>query len=410
MQCLVVRELLSPYLDGVLSLAEQKEISAHLAVCPSCRAEFEILCDLVNILKDLPELSPSSGFSARVIKNVAALPPEKRQGRFPKFLRDFTRGAWTRVEALAAALVFAFGITMLMYGMPWQRETGREIPQILVDQGQGEQEPVRSGRDQELVAVNPDYELNGNSGPETQHYPDQAAITGDGTAQGGSAQTGAMVGVVTPASQPERSSFPVGQNINAERANMPAVNQDNSFTDTSRGLNVSRVVAVKEGVISKKVAYGNVPPSSRESEQKIIQNATLRLDGDGNVRSELESLAGSKGIQMAGYTDEGGMLMKVPAGQYETVVTSMQNLGKLTIGETNREDISNEYTAYEVRLKELAVQEQILLEAIEKYGNAPAPDITIQLEKVREDMEYCKKQLLTLSSQVEYAFIQINLE
>jgi hypothetical protein len=222
MQCLVVRELLSPYLDGVLSLAEQKEISAHLAVCPSCRAEFEILCDLVNILKDLPELSPSSGFSARVIKNVAALPPEKRQGRFPKFLRDFTRGAWTRVAALAAALVFAFGITMLMYGMPWQRETGREIPQILVDQGQGEQEPVRSGRDQELVAVNPDYELNGNSGPETQHYPDQAAITGDGTAQGGSAQTGAMVGVVTPASQPERSSFPVGQNINAERANMPA--------------------------------------------------------------------------------------------------------------------------------------------------------------------------------------------
>ena len=143
---------------------------------------------------------------------------------------------------------------------------------------------------------------------------------------------------------------------------------------------------------------------------KNHSNATLRLDGDGNVRSELESLAGSKGIQMAGYTDEGGMLMKVPAGQYETVVTSMQNLGKLTIGETNREDISNEYTAYEVRLKELAVQEQILLEAIEKYGNAPAPDITIQLEKVREDMEYCKKQLLTLSSQVEYAFIQINLE
>jgi predicted anti-sigma-YlaC factor YlaD len=71
MQCLVVRELLSPYLDGVLSLAEQKEISAHLAVCPSCRAEFEILCDLVNILKDLPELSPSSGFSARVIKKCS---------------------------------------------------------------------------------------------------------------------------------------------------------------------------------------------------------------------------------------------------------------------------------------------------------------------------------------------------
>lgn len=410
MQCLVVRELLSPYLDGVLILAEQEEISAHLAVCPSCRAEFEILCDMVSILKDLPELSPSSGFSARVLKNVAALPPEKRQGRFPGFPRSFTRGPWTRVAALAAALVFTFGITMLMYGMPWQKETGKEIPQTLVDQGRGEQEAIRSGRDQDLAAVNPEHELNGNSGPESQHSPGPAAFTGGGTAQGGSAQTDAMAGILTPASQPERSSFPAGQNINAEQVNMPAVNQDNSFTDSSRGLNVLRVVAVKEGVISKKVAYGNVPPSSRESEQKIIQNASLRLDGDQNVRSELESLAGSNGIQMAGYSGEGALLMKVPAGQYETVVTSMQNLGKLTIGETNREDISNEYTAYEARLKELAVQEQILLEAIEKSGNATAPDITIQLEKVREDMEYCKKQLLTLSSQVEYSIIEINLE
>ncbi len=410
MQCLVVRELLSPYLDGELSLAEQEEISAHLAVCPSCRAEFEILCDLVNILKGLPELSPSSGFSAQVLKNIAAFPPAKRQGRFPGFLRGLTRGSWTRVAALAAAFVFTFGITMLMYGMPWQRETGKEIPQILVDQGQSEQEPARSGRDHDLAAVNTDYDLNGNSGQESHNSPGPAAVTGGATAQGGSAQTSVMAGVFTSASQPVRSSFPAGQNINGEQVNMPAVYQDNNFTDTSRGLNVSRVVAVKEGFIPKKVAYGNVPPSSRESEQKIIQNATLHLDGDQNVRSELESLAGSNGIQMAGYSGEGAMLMKVPAGQYETVVTSMQNLGKLTIGETIRKDISHEYTAYETRLKELAVQEQILLETIEKYGNAPAPDIAMQLEKVCEDMEYCKKQLLTLSSQAEYAIIQINLE
>lgn len=410
MQCLKVRELLSPYLDGELSLAEQEEVSAHLAVCPSCRAEFELLSDLASILKDLPELSPTPGFSARVLKNVAALPPIKRQRLFPGFLRGFTRGSWTRVAALTAALVFTFGMSMMMYGMPWQKERGKEIPQILLDQGQGEQEQARSGRDQELAAVNQDYDLKGNSDPETQHFPDPAAVTGGGTAKGDSAQIVTMAAVLTPASQPERSSFPAGQNINEEEVNMLEVNQGNSFTDTSRSLNVPRIVAVKEGVISKKVAYGNIPPSNQKSEQKIIQNAILYLDGDQNVRDELESLASSKGIQMAGNSGEGAMIMKVPANQYETLVTSMHNLGKLTIGETNRKDISHEYKTYEARLKELAVQEQILLEAIEKHGNAPPLEITIQLEKVREDMEYCKKQLLTLSSLAEYAIIQVNIK
>ena len=67
MQCLKVRELLSP-ISTETSLAEQEEVSAHLAVCPSCRAEFELLSDLASILKDLPELSPTPGFSARVLK------------------------------------------------------------------------------------------------------------------------------------------------------------------------------------------------------------------------------------------------------------------------------------------------------------------------------------------------------
>jgi hypothetical protein len=404
MQCLEVRELLSPYLDGVISFAEQEEISAHLAVCPNCRAEFEILCEMVSVLKNLPELSPSAGFSTRVLNKATALPPERRQRRSPGIPGNFTRGIWVRVAALAAAFVFTFGIAILMQGTPWPKEVGKEILQTRVDRGQGEQGETGSGQSRD-PAVCLDHDPDGNSGPGRLSAPGPAAFTGGGTIQGGS-PAGDPSGVLAPAAQPEGADLPAGQNTMAAQMNIPAANHGSSFADTSRGLDVPRVVAVKEGVISKKIAYGNVPPSSRESEQKIVRNATLHLDVEQDVRPEIEFLARNSGVQLAGYSGGGALLMKVPADQYENVVNSMHDLGRLTISKENEGDISSEYTAYETRLKELAEEEQILLEAMEKSGSPQASDVEEQLIDIRQDMEYQKKQL----SLAEYSTIELCFE
>ncbi|OPZ73896.1 MAG: hypothetical protein BWY80_00791 [Firmicutes bacterium ADurb.Bin456] len=230
--------------------------------------------------------------------------------------------------------------------------------------------------------------------------------TGDGTVQDDSALADTPAGVFILGAQLELAGSPAGHNTIPAQVNMPAADHDSGFANSSRGLDVPRVMAVKEGVISKKVVYGNIPSSGQESEQKIVLNATLHLDVERDVRNEIELLARNSGVQLAGYPGGSTILMKVPAGQYENVVNSMQGLGKLTISKENRGDISSEYTAYEARLKELAEEEQRLLETMEMTRPLKASNVETKLKDIRRDMEYQKKQL----SLAEYSTIELCLK
>lgn len=72
MQCREIKELLSPYLDGMLSPSEGEVVSSHLAVCPDCQAHWHVLYDVVELIKNLPGINPPSGFSAGVINKLNA--------------------------------------------------------------------------------------------------------------------------------------------------------------------------------------------------------------------------------------------------------------------------------------------------------------------------------------------------
>jgi hypothetical protein len=50
----VVRESMSLALDGMLSANEERELRAHLARCPSCRAEWEALQAVSYLLGQVP--------------------------------------------------------------------------------------------------------------------------------------------------------------------------------------------------------------------------------------------------------------------------------------------------------------------------------------------------------------------
>ena len=406
MQCLEIQDLLSPYLDGVLNSSEGEEISAHLAACPNCRAEFEILCELVDALKALPELSPSPEFSAQILKNVSNLPPAAGKSRpLGASPGSFTRGSWSRVVALAAALVFTVSMTVLMYGMPGKRENVNQLFQTLIDQGQTDRGVILSDRDKEVADDHPNNDSNAGSGLESQHYADIADITAPGSV----APISGMNSTLLPAPGPAYSSSPGGEIISSEPLNNVPSNQEN-FKDSTPGSIIPQVMAVKEGNISRNVAYGNVPASIQDSAQKIIHTTSLHLDAGYDVQSKIKDLARSNGGQLSGYSGGGVLVMKVPVGQYENVVNSIQDLGQMTLSKMNREDVSKEYTVYETRLKELALNEQILLVALEKPGPSPASDTQAQLKEVREDLEYQKKQLTNLSSLVEYSTIELRLD
>lgn len=65
-----VADRLQALLSGVLSPAERAQAEAHLAGCPECREERDLLAAGRAVLAPLPPADPRPGFAARVALNA----------------------------------------------------------------------------------------------------------------------------------------------------------------------------------------------------------------------------------------------------------------------------------------------------------------------------------------------------
>jgi hypothetical protein len=74
MNCRVVRELSSEYLDRRLPSVEVILLERHLRDCPTCRQEVEALRRTITWIASLGELTAPPGFLGRVYENI-----EKRE-------------------------------------------------------------------------------------------------------------------------------------------------------------------------------------------------------------------------------------------------------------------------------------------------------------------------------------------
>jgi anti-sigma factor RsiW len=77
MNCRVVRELSSEYLDRRLPSVEVILLERHLRACPACWEELEALRKTVTWIASLGELRAPPGFLGRVYENI-----EKRERAF----------------------------------------------------------------------------------------------------------------------------------------------------------------------------------------------------------------------------------------------------------------------------------------------------------------------------------------
>lgn len=71
---ILVSENLEGYLSGHLDAADQQAVEAHLAQCPGCRQEWELLRESAEQIRSLRpqdmDLDPAPGFYARVIDRI----------------------------------------------------------------------------------------------------------------------------------------------------------------------------------------------------------------------------------------------------------------------------------------------------------------------------------------------------
>jgi len=115
---------LTAFLDGALAPAEQAEVEAHLAACPSCRAERDRLAKAMALFGRLPA-APAAGpaFEARFHARLAAQRAARRRPRLLDLL------AWRRfAPGFAGAAVAA---TVLVYAGARHRADERSMAEHL---------------------------------------------------------------------------------------------------------------------------------------------------------------------------------------------------------------------------------------------------------------------------------------
>jgi len=105
MKCEQIREMLSPYIDGMTSEKENKIISAHLENCSQCQSELEHLRLLCVALKNLPVPKLPERFSEELHKRLVE---EQNFVLRPKEIKTPKKSGW--IAAGVAGIALAAGI------------------------------------------------------------------------------------------------------------------------------------------------------------------------------------------------------------------------------------------------------------------------------------------------------------
>lgn len=102
--CETMEVWLSLRLDGILEPEEERELEAHLAVCPRCRALAQELEAVHTAFPQLEDCSVPEGFAQGVMERIGALEQK------PKVVPLFRRPQVRALAGLAACAVLCIGL------------------------------------------------------------------------------------------------------------------------------------------------------------------------------------------------------------------------------------------------------------------------------------------------------------
>lgn len=105
MNCEQMTALLSAYVDGELTVQEEKQVQEHLEQCPECRALYEQLQTLHTSFSDLEEIPAPENFARGVMSRIKV---EQKPAK-PKVIPLFKRPQFRAVMGLAACAVLCIG-------------------------------------------------------------------------------------------------------------------------------------------------------------------------------------------------------------------------------------------------------------------------------------------------------------
>lgn len=366
MQCKDVREILSPYLDGFLEPEEQRKVERHLESCPACQAQYADLRHTVELLRELPEVTPPAGFRKQLREQLEAL--EQPVPVATGSARSKGRGGWRNwmgMLAAAAVLVVALGISGL-----WQGSLAN-----LTGPGEGLLARLFTGSGQSDKLALEEQVQAGQKG-HLEKLVDRLALDGSAPALD-----------VVPESM-DIATVPEGRGGD-DYARVPA-------DDDQTMIGITAVGTGEESMMGA----ANEPPEVGSSAKQLAREAhlTLIVSEPVQVAAEIADLGQMHNARVTASTREGNVVLelRVALDDFKPFWQQLQSYGKISDRIIKDHDLSRDIESAEVNIQQLLGQQKELSQPVE-------------LEQIKHDLLTQQRQLDELNEQAGTAVIKLKL-
>ena len=166
------------------------------------------------------------------------------------------------------------------------------------------------------------------------------------------------------------------------------------------------------------IQYGEVPVAG---DRKVIKSSYIELEIEvGKFESTmfgLTNLAEQNGgfvSESQSYSDSEGnltsgrVIIRIPSDKYNSVLNKVKEMGTVKSTSSSGQDVTQEYTDLESRLRNYKAQEDVLLD-IMKESKKPSDSLEVQreLSNVQEQIEIIKGRMQYLDDLVSFSTIDV---
>jgi hypothetical protein len=135
MQCSHAKELLSPYLDGMITGQEMRALEEHLHVCSACGAEYRALRQMQQLVTRMRRVTEPADLGLKLRLAISREAAAARRGRYEGLRLRLEDGLKAFMVPATAGLVCAlliFGFVTAILAMPGQLQANnQDVPLVL---------------------------------------------------------------------------------------------------------------------------------------------------------------------------------------------------------------------------------------------------------------------------------------
>lgn len=163
-------------------------------------------------------------------------------------------------------------------------------------------------------------------------------------------------------------------------------------------------------------------PAAPGPNSKVIKNARLEIEvAEGRFQTQFDRatqlaeefggfVSNSSVSETKGEIASGTVSLRIPADRFQTAISRLKKLGKVTAEDQNGQDVTREYVDLEARLRHAKAQEAFFLRLLDESKTiADLVQVQQQLSNVQLQIEEIQGQLQYLKDQTAFSTVTVRV-